>query len=128
MVQSVPPLGFGILPGKQVVGGFEGGDISSDGGVLLLAEAERRLDVVGRMASVIADRRDGRKVRHGVTEMLGQRVFGIACGYEDCNDFDELRHDPALKVAVGQLPRSGHDLASQPTLSRSWKLANGHRT
>ncbi len=63
-------------------------------------------------------RRDARKVRPGVAEMFGQRVFGIACGYEDGNDFDELRHDPALKVAVGRLPRSGHDLASQPTLSR----------
>ncbi len=118
MVQTVRGLELGILHGREVVGGFDGGDMSSDGGVMLVAEAERKLGVIGRLASVIEDSRDRRKVRHGVGEMLAQRVFGIVCGYEDCNDFDEMRHDPALKVAVGRLPRSGQYLASQPTLSR----------
>ncbi|HHX45943.1 MAG TPA: IS1380 family transposase, partial [Brevibacterium sp.] len=95
MVHSVRGLELGILHGREVVGGFDGGDMSSDGGVMLVAEAERKLGVIGRLASVIEDSRDPRKVRHGVAEMLAQRVLGIACGYEDCNDFDEMRHDPA---------------------------------
>ena len=118
MVHTVPQVELGILSGREVVGTFDGGDMSSDGGVVLVAEAERKLGVIQRMASVIDDRRDPRKVRHGISEMLAQRVFGIACGYEDCNDFDDLFRDPALKVAVGRLPSTGHDLASQPTLSR----------
>jgi len=118
MVHTVRQLELGNLCGREVIGSFDGGDISSDGGVMLVAEAERRRGVIKRLASVIEDSRDPRKVRHGIAEMLAQRVFGIACGYEDCNDFDDLRHDPALKVAVGRLPCTGHDLASQPTLSR----------
>lgn len=118
MVHTVRGLELGILSGREVIGSFDGGDISSDGGVMLLAGAERKLGVIERLASVISDGRDPRKVRHGIEEMIAQRVLGIACGYEDCNDFDEMRHDPALKVAVGRLPGTGDDLASQPTLSR----------
>ena len=118
MVHTVPHLELGNLCGREVIGSFDGGDMSSDGGVMLVAEAERKLGVIQQMASVIDDRRDPRKVRHGLDEMLAQRVFAIACGYEDCNDFDDLCRDPALKVAVGRLPGSGDDLASQPTLSR----------
>jgi len=118
MVQSVPQLGFGILRGRQVVGGFDGGDISSDGGVLLVAEAERRSGIVAALAAAIGDERDPAKVHHSVEAMLRQRVFAIACGYEDCNDFDELRSDPVFKLAVGRLPEGERDLASQPTLSR----------
>jgi len=111
MVHTVRQLELGILHGREVIGSFDGGDISTDGGVMLVVEAEGKLGVVGRMASVIDDERDPRKVRHGIEEMLAQRIFGIACGYEDCNDFDDLRHDPALKVAVGRLPCTGHDRA-----------------
>jgi hypothetical protein len=118
MVQTVRQLELGNLCGREVIGSFDGGDISSDGGVMLVAEADRKLGMIRRLASMIHDERDPRKVRHGVEEMLAQRILGIACGYEDCNDFDDLRYDPALKVAVGRLPRTGHDLASQPTLSR----------
>ncbi len=118
MVQSVPQLEFGVLRGRQVVGGFDGGDISSDGGVLLLAEAERRTGIVGALAAAIGDGRDPARVHHSIEAMLRQRIFAIACGYEDCNDFDELRSDPAFKLAVGRLPDGEPDLASQPTLSR----------
>jgi hypothetical protein len=118
MVHSVPRIELGILGGRQVVGGFDGGDISSDGGVILLAKAEDQVGVIGRLASVLGDDRDPRKVRHSTEEMLRQRVFQIACGYEDCNDADDLRSDPAFKTAVGRLPGSAPDLASQPTLSR----------
>jgi len=118
MVHTVPRVELGNLSGREVVGSFDGGDISSDGGVMLVAEANRKLGLIDRLASVIDDRRDPLKVRHGISEMFAQRIFAIACGYEDCNDFDDLCRDPALKVAVGRLPRSGHNLASQPTLSR----------
>lgn len=118
MVQTVRQLELGNLCGREVIGSFDGGDISTDGGVMLLAEAERKRGVIRRLASMIRDERDRCKVRHGIEEMLAQRILGIACGYEDCNDFDDLRYDPALKVAVGRLPRTGHELASQPTLSR----------
>jgi len=118
MAHSVRRVGLGILGGREVGGGFDGGDISSDGGVMLLAEAERQVGVVSRFAAAIRDDRDPTRVRHSVEEMLRQRVTQIACGYEDCNDADDLRSDPAFKTAVGRLPLSGADLASQPTLSR----------
>lgn len=118
MVQCVRQVELGILSGREVVGRFDGGDKSSDGGVMLVAEAERKLGVIQRLASVVDDGRDPLKVRHGISEMLAQRIFALACGYEDCNDFDDLCRDPALKVAVGRLPSTGRNLASQPTLSR----------
>ena len=118
MVQCVRQVELGILSGREVVGRFDGGDKSSDGGVMLVAEAERKLGVIQRFASVVDDGRDPLKVRHGILEMLAQRIFALACGYEDCNDFDDLCRDPALKVAVGRLPSTGRNLASQPTLSR----------
>lgn len=118
MVQSVPRVELGILRGRQVIGGFDGGDISSDGGVLLLAEAERRSGIITALAAAIVDERDPSRVRHSVEVMLRQRIFAIACGYEDCNDFDQLRSDPVFKLAVGRLPEGEGDLASQPTLSR----------
>lgn len=118
MVQSVPQLGFGNLGGKEAIGDFDGGDISSDGGVMLLAEAENKLGLIERLAALLGDDRDPNRVRHSTNEMLRQRVFQICCGYEDCNDADDLRFDPAFKAAVGRLPQSGDDLASQPTLSR----------
>jgi hypothetical protein len=118
MVHTVRQLELGILSGHEVVGTFDGGDISSNGGVMLVAEAERKLGVVGRLATVKKDLRDQAKVQHSYEEMFRQRVFGLACGYEDCNDFDDMCDDVALKPAVGRLPESDAALASQPTLSR----------
>lgn len=118
MAHTVPQFGLGILQGKEVTCDFNGGDIASDGGALLVAEADRKLGLTEKLAACVHDERDPNKVRHSVGEMLLQRVTQIACGYEDCNDADDLRSDPALKTAVGRLPESGDDLASQPTLSR----------
>jgi hypothetical protein len=92
---------------KEMVADFSGGSLSSDGGHMLLGQAE-----------CIKDGRDTRKVKQSTRDMLVQRIFGIACGYEDCNDFDRLRSDPMLKLSVDRDPVSGEDLASQPTLSR----------
>jgi hypothetical protein len=118
MTQCVEQLHLGILHGKRLTGGFDGGDISSDGGFVLLAAADARLGLTRQLAACLTDPRDPRKVRHPLHELLAQRVYQIAAGYEDCNDADDLRHDPVLKTVVGRLPQTGPALASQPTLSR----------
>jgi hypothetical protein len=115
---SLLPFAFPAVQGKKIAAAFDGGRLSSDGGVLLLREAERRLGIADRLASFVPDRRDGARVTHTVADMIRARIFAIACGYEDCNDFGALRADPAFKLACARLPESGADLASQPTLSR----------
>jgi len=105
---------------------FDGGALSSDGGVLVLREIERRLKFSDALAACIEDERDPARTLHEYATMIRERIFAIACGYEDCDDLDELRHDPAFKMACERLPDSGHALASQPTLSRlenapSWR-------
>jgi len=118
MTQCIRQLSFGSLGGKQVVGGFDGGNLSSDGGLMLLSAADQQLALTASLAKLMPDHRDPTKVVHGLDEMLAQRVYQIACGYEDCNDADDLRADPVLKTSIGRLPETDPDLASQPTLSR----------
>src|SRR3954447_22328630 len=89
---------------------------------MLLALAERRLGIADRLAAEITDRRDPARVVHALSDILRARILAIACGYEDADDLDHLRSDPALKLACGHLPDSGHDLCSQPTMSR-WENA-----
>jgi Transposase DDE domain group 1 len=112
---------------KKVSAAFDGGRITSDGGVALLALADRRIGVVDRLAGQIADPRDPALVTHSVASILRARVLAIACGYEDANDLDRLRGDPAFKLACGRLPDSGEDLCSQPTVSR-WENAPDLKT
>ena len=107
---------------KKVSAAFDGGRITSDGGVALLALADRRIGVIDRIARLIADRRDPALVTHSLASILRARVLAIACGYEDANDLDRLRGDPAFKLACGRPPDSGDDLCSQPTVSR-WENA-----
>ena len=103
---------------KKLTVDFKGGNQSSNGGVLLLREAERKLGVCWLLANTMTDRRDQSRIRHAIFEMLMARVSAIACGYEDANDLDRLRHDPLMKLAVGRCPESGEALASQSTISR----------
>jgi hypothetical protein len=103
---------------KKVTIDFDGGNQSSDGGLLLLREAERKLGVCRRLAESMPDRRDRDRIRHAMFEMVMARAAAIACGYEDAIDLDRLRHDPLLKVAVGRCPETGAPLASQSTISR----------
>jgi hypothetical protein len=103
---------------KKLTVSFDGGQLSSDGGLLLLREAERRLGIAGRLAGAIRDRRDPMRIDHTLPELLKTRMFAIACGYEDANDLDRLRHDPLLRLAVGRCPKSGDPLCSQSTMSR----------
>ena len=96
---------------------FDGGRLTSDGGLPWLEQAEMALGVCTSLAAVIPEWRRG-PVRHPLATLVRQRVFQIACGYEDQDDADTLRGDPLLKLACGQLPESDPDLASQPTFSR----------
>src|SRR6202521_6105200 len=119
---SLLPFCFPAIGRKKVTAAFDGGRLSSDGGVMLLAQAERRLGIAERLAAVIPDSRDPERVTHLLPDILRARIFAIACGYEDGDDLDRLRTDPALKLACGRLPDSGADLCSQPIVSR-WENA-----
>jgi hypothetical protein len=96
---------------------FDGGRLTSDGGLPWLAQAETALGLGAAFATVIPEWRHG-PVRHALATLVRQRIFQIACGYADQDDADFLRTDPLLKLVCGQLPESGRDLASQPTFSR----------
>ena len=115
---TVPSFAFPAVGRKKVTAAFDGGRLTSNGGVMLLALAERRLGIAGRLARLIPDRRDPTRITHSVADMIRARLFAICCGYEDADDLDTLRSDPAFKLACGRLPDSGADLCSQPTLSR----------
>jgi len=115
---TIPLFSFPAVQGKKVTAAFDGGRVSSDGGVMLLSLAERRLGVAERLARCVPDRRDPTRIAHTIADMIRARVFAICCGYEDVDDLDVLRSDPAFKLACGRLPDSGRDLCSQPTLSR----------
>ena len=116
------PFAFPAVASKKITAAFDGGRITSDGGVMVLAQAERRLAIAEKLAAVIADPRDPLRLVHQLPQILLARILAIACGYEDANDLDRLRFDPAFKLACGRLPDSGLDLCSQPTMSR-WKNA-----
>jgi hypothetical protein len=118
MTQCIRQLSFGFLGHKHVVGQFDGGNLSSDGGLMLVSAADEQLGLTQALSRLIPDDRDQTKVIHGLDEMLAQRVYQITCGYEDCNDADDLRRDPVLKTSIGRKPETDPDLASQPTLSR----------
>ncbi len=102
---TTEPFGFPAIGRKKVAAAFDGGRLTSDGGVMLLAAAERQLGICDRLAALIADRRDPSRVVHPVADILRARVLAIACGYEDADDLDHLRRDPGFKLACGRLPR-----------------------
>jgi hypothetical protein len=119
MTDDAPFLpGLSPVASKPVQVSFDAGRLTSDGGVLMLAEIERRLGIAERLAGCIEDPRAPERVEHGLAEMIRFRALLIAAGYQDGNDCDALRADPAFKMAVGRLPESGADLCSQPTISR----------
>ena len=119
MTDDTPlPFDLPAVERKKLTVDFSGGNQSSDGGLLLLRQAERRLGVCRRLAEAMPDRRDQTRIRHEMVELIAARAFAISCGYQDANDLDRLRHDPLLKLAVGRAPESGAPLASQSTISR----------
>ena len=111
-------LGFANVQGKKVEADFEGGAVTSDGGALFLRVVETGIGVIRRLVDVVRDRRHASYIDHTMKDLISQRVYQIACGYEDANDANTLRLDPGFKTACERLPLSGPDLASQPTLTR----------
>lgn len=114
---TTAPVRFNTPAGIPLEAAFDAGRLTSDGGLPWLAEADQALGLCAALADGIPEWRRG-PVRHSRDTLVRQRVFQIACGYEDQDDADTLRTDPLLKLVCGRLPESGADLASQPTLSR----------
>ena len=113
-VCAQPTFEFPIANRRRVQGGFTGGDVSSDGGVLLVRQADRKLKLTATLAQRLPDPRDPAKITHPLVTLLRQRVYGLCQGYEDLNDHDRLRTDVALQTAVEQ----DDELASASTLCR----------
>ena len=118
---SADLFGFARVEGRAVVAAFDGGKITSDAGALLLGATDRAIRLVDRFAGCFADSRTPELVEHEVPTLVGQRVFGIALGYEDLVDHDELRHDPVMAALAGKLAARRSDcapLAGKSTLNR----------
>ena len=115
---TILPFSFPAVQAKQVTAAFDGGRLTSNGGVMLLAMAERRLGLADNLARVFPDRRDPTRVVHSVVDMFRARMFAICCGYEDADDLDHLRSDPAFKLACGRLPDTGRERAHLRRLIR----------
>ncbi len=113
---------FEAVERRSVVAGFDGGNITSNAGALLLGQVDQGLGLVRRFADCFIDRRDARYVEHQVETLVGQRIFGLALGYEDLNDHDELRKDPTFAVLAGKLSpvlrTDCEPLAGKSTLNR----------
>jgi Transposase DDE domain group 1 len=112
---------FGTVEGRIVVGAFDGGRITSDAGALLLGQTNKAIGLVSRLAQCFQDGRDPEAIVHPLPSLLCQRIVGIALGYEDINDHDQLRHDPVLGVLAGCLTSKRSDcaaLAGKSTLNR----------
>jgi hypothetical protein len=114
---TLPLPGLSPVAGKSVIAKFDGGLLSSDGGVLALREAEKRLRVAARFAACIEDPRAPDQITHTLAEIIRFRLLMIAAGYEAGNDASDLRHDPLFKRALDRAP-SDRELCSQPTISR----------
>jgi hypothetical protein len=109
------------VDGRSVVAGFDGGAVTSDAGALLLGASDRAIGLIERFAACFSDGRDAARIEHAVATLVGQRVIGIALGYEDVIDHDQLRHDPVLAVLAGKLEARRADcapLAGKSTLNR----------
>jgi hypothetical protein len=114
-------FGFAAVEGRSVVAAFDGGAITSDAGGLLLGLTDRAIGLVGRFAGCFRDARSQPLIEHQIATLIGQRVFGLALGYEDVNDHDALRHDPMMAVLSGKLAASRKDcapVAGKSTLNR----------
>ena len=113
------PSSFGFEPcgRREIVARFDGGTISSDGGAFLLRQTDRRLHLLPRLAACFLDGRDPNLVEHSIQEMLAQRIYGLALGYEDINDHEQLRKDPVFGILAGRTELD-EPLAGKSTLNR----------
>ena len=117
----IPPIELQFQRRRAVLSA-DAEHVSSDGGVLLLRKLDERLELTTRLTALLGDRRDAARIRHSRLEQVRQRVYQICLGYEDCNDADWLRHDPALRLACDA---ENHAMSSQPTLSRFENAISG---
>ena len=118
---SLDLFGFARVAGRAVVAAFDGGTLTSDAGAVLLGAADRAIRLIERFAVCFTDHRAPELIEHAVKTLVGQRVFGLALGYEDVNDHDELRHDPMMAVLAGKLDARRRDcapVAGKSTLNR----------
>ena len=119
---SAEQLEFAGVEPRRVVAAFDGGTVSSDAGALLLARTDAAIGLIDRLAECFADRRDPKLIEHTVRTLLGQRIFGLALGYEDLNDHERLRHDRVFGTLLGKLTAKRHKrcaaLAGKSTLNR----------
>lgn len=117
---TTKPIEFTRCHGRKVQANFGGGEITSDGGVMLLQKVDKVINLTDRIASTANDPRNPKKITHSIRDMLRQRVYSLALGYEDLNDHDTLRNDTAIQTAVGK----DEELASSPTLCRFENFAD----
>jgi Transposase DDE domain group 1 len=125
---SQDSLDFGTVEGRQVVASFDGGAMTSDAGALLLGQADKAIGLVGRFAACFIDARAPELIEHSLETLVGQRLFGLALGYEDLNDHDHLRHDPVMAVLAGKLEarrESCAPVAGKSTLNRLEQALRG---
>lgn len=111
---TVERIGFGKVGRRAIEANFEGGDLSSDGGLLLLRQVDARIGLSRAVAQALGDERDRSRIKHRLRDLVAQRLYGLCCGYEDLNDHDVLRADLLMQTAVGR----DRALASSPTLCR----------
>ena len=104
-------FGYEVVEGREVVAAFDGGEVTSDAGGLLLGATDRAIGLTARFAACFCDHRAQAQVEHTVKAMVAQRVFGIALGYEDLIDHDQLRHDPVLATLASKLAARRKDCA-----------------
>ena len=125
MTDATPFLpGLSPVGRKSLTAAQDAGNLTSNGGLVVLREAARRLDLAAVIADPLPDTRNPLLVVHSYRTMVTARMMAIAAGYEDADDLDALRHDPALLIACERAPESGHDIPSQPTISRLENLAD----
>lgn len=113
-------LGFGREGRRRIEANFDGGAISSDGGLMLLRQVDRRVGLSAAVAAGLHDPRNPDFITHELRDLIAQRLYGLCCGYEDLNDHSALRSDPLMQTAVG----TGEELGSSPTLCRLERRAN----
>jgi hypothetical protein len=119
MTECIPKsFAFASVGAREVVARFDGGHVVSDGGALLLGEVERRTGLLHRFAACFTDQRDPWRIEHSVEQLIKQRVYGLALGYEDLNDHERLRRDPLLAVLSGKTEPDQEPLAGKSTLNR----------
>src|SRR5882762_1980843 len=118
-------FGFEASGSREIVARFDGGTISTDGGAFLLRQTDQRLNLLARLAECFLDGRNQSMVEHSILEMLSQRVYGLALGYEDINDHEHLRKDPVFAILAGQVELD-EPLAGKSTLNRM-ELGTGTR-